>query len=121
MRTITFSNCTSLKEALSRIERINFVPLDEIETDEGVFVLSNWKIIIKELDVFLQKGFFMGEKNNYDPSQYHEFLNFVISSDKKNCVFGNEEFLKILLNEFSQTEEKLLKIDCVLVIESAKD
>lgn len=105
----------TLKNALTEIENIKFDPRDEILTEEGLFVLGNWKIIIDELQIFLQDGFFIGEKK-YTPEDPTEIFSFIIDKDLKKYRYGNMSFLSFLKNAFSKNAKELEGISCILEI-----
>lgn len=105
----------ALKKALEEIENIKFDPRDEILTEEGLFVLGNWKIIIDELSVFLQDGFFIGEKR-YEVDDPTDFFSFMIDKNLKKYTYGNIGFLSLLKSVFSKSTKEFEVMNCVLEI-----
>lgn len=104
----------NLEQALKIIEQKKFDPLDELETDEGFFLLSDWKIIIKKLDVFLQEGFFLRREKEYFIEEYSDIVSVLITRDLKKYFISNINFISLLKDVFKKEDHELLKMKCIL-------
>lgn len=103
-----------LDNALKKIENKKFNALGEIEIGSKLFLLSDWKIYIKKLNVILQEGMFLKNDNEFFVDKYADVVSFIISEDHKSYVLSNKNFLSLLSEQFKKEKKELKDMSCVL-------